>query len=302
LLVDEDKPSGHDEAEALLQQGLIRFTDEASQCDMLFNLGLLLSFQPSRLAGAEVLWRRQLNIEECAGTLSNLADLVSKDPSRHREAKTLFWRALEFDPDLLVHGDLARLLNKDRRVALRCDGNVCLGTYCEVAYFLGELPGGCEKAESMCRQLQERHTEDAHVLHALGWVVAKDPGRSDEAEQLLRRALEIEPELQFATEELAVVLAARGNSSALTEAAGLCEHFMKEHQLGGSDPSDHAYSLAAAGIVLFHSGDEAAARHKLDEARKLDGQAKRSDSGNVTGTEFYMAKHLDRLLLGYPVE
>ena len=56
----EDEPSGHDEAEALLQQGLIRFTDEASHCDMLYNLGLLLSFQPSRLAGAEVFWRRLL--------------------------------------------------------------------------------------------------------------------------------------------------------------------------------------------------------------------------------------------------
>ena len=78
----------------------------------------------------------------------------------------------------------------------------------------------------------------------------------------------IEPGLTWALGYLAVVLAARGDAGALEEAMKLCER--ARTAAVGNSVGLRAHVTAAHGIVLLRSGDAAAAREKLDEARELD--------------------------------
>jgi hypothetical protein len=94
--------------------------------------------------------------------------------------------------------------------------------------------------------------------------LSKDSERLAEAEELLRRALMIEPGLTWALGYLAVVLATRGDAGALEEAKQLCE--WARTAAAGEDVDTRAHVTAALGIVLLRSGDAAAAREKLDEA------------------------------------
>ena len=103
---------------------------------------------------------------------------------------------------------------------------------------------------------------------SLGYFLSKDSERLAEAEELLRRALMIEPGLTWALGYLAVVLAARGDAGALEEAMQLCKR--ARTALAGGTLASRAHVTAALGIVLLRSGDSATAREKLDEARELD--------------------------------
>ena len=106
------------------------------------------------------------------------------------------------------------------------------------------------------------------TLGNLGYLLSKGAERLAEAEELLRRALMIEPGLTWALGYLAVVLSARGDAGALEEAMQLCER--ARSALAGGTLASRAHVTASLGSVLLRSGDAAAAREKLDEARELD--------------------------------
>ena len=107
---------------------------------------------------------------------------------------------------------------------------------------------------------------DVHALNSLAYNLSKEPGGLAEAEQLLRRALEIEPNYCFPLGNLGVVLSARGGAGAMSEALQLCERAAK----AAVAQRAKAHALAALGIVLLRSGDAAAAREKLAEALGFD--------------------------------
>ena len=78
----------------------------------------------------------------------------------------------------------------------------------------------------------------------------------------------IEPGSTWVLGYLAAVLAARGDAGALEEAMQLCKR--ARTAAAGEEVDIRAHVTAALGIVLLRSGDAAAAREKLDEARELD--------------------------------
>jgi len=105
-------------------------------------------------------------------------------------------------------------------------------------------------------------------LDTLGYILSKDPERLDEAEQVLRRALRIEPKSFSALAGVGVFLSARGGAGDLSEALRLCQQAVavaaSEGRIARAD------ALGAHGIVLLRSGDAVAARTRLAEAQVLD--------------------------------
>jgi Flp pilus assembly protein TadD len=143
-----------------------------------------------------------------------------------------------------------------------------VNTLCNLADLLSKEPGGRGEAEVLFRRALVLEPGHVNTLNVLGYLLSKDPERLAEAGELLRRALVIQPEYCWALGNLAVVLAARGDAGALEEAMQLCKR--ARTALAGGTLASRAHVAAALGIVLLRSGDAAAAREKLDEARELD--------------------------------
>jgi len=80
-----------------------------------------------------------------------------------------------------------------------------------------------EEAMVLYRRAQVLEPNDIIALNGLGYLLSKDSERLAEAGELLRRALTIQPGYCWALGNLAVVLAARGDTGALEEAMQLCE-------------------------------------------------------------------------------
>jgi Flp pilus assembly protein TadD len=105
------------------------------------------------------------------------------------------------------------------------------------------------------------------ALKMLGYILTKDPERLDEAEQVLRRAREIEPGSSSPQASLGVCLSAYGSAGDMAEALQLCQQAVAGAALEGAEA--RANALAAHGIVLVRSGDAVAARAKLVGAQGL---------------------------------
>ena len=103
------------------------------------------------------------------------------------------------------------------------------------------------------------------ALHNLANYLSKDPGGLAEAEQFLRRVLEIKPNYCWPLGNLGVVLSARGGVGAMAEARQLCERAAE----AAVEQREKAHASAALGIVLLRSGDAAAAREKRAEALRF---------------------------------
>jgi tetratricopeptide (TPR) repeat protein len=129
--------------------------------------------------------------------------------------------------------------------------------------------GDLQAAEDAYRRALELDPQNQFAYYNLG-VIRQAQGDLEDAETNYRIAVGIDPDFAAALFNLAII---RADAGAAEEAIGLYEHIVEVTPIEDADPATVRLVAAAhlnLGFLLIDQGDEAAGQAELDEAVRLD--------------------------------
>ena len=203
-----------DEAEEIYNQLL---WDNPNDAGSLRDYADFLSMQPRRQLGAEELYARALSVSPLdTAVLARYAVFLSRQPHRLEDAEALYSRCLDIDPNnsnallgyaILLENDQARseqVAGLYERLLATAPDNPLAFRYA-AAFFADQRP---EQAEQLYKHLISIEPSSRSTTDYAAFLAGR-AGRAEEAEALFNRALALDPRNPITLARFASLLADR---------------------------------------------------------------------------------------------